>query len=245
MNRTITLALVMVMAASNILWIESASAQAIPKPSVPEFTAKYIDRSYDTTATYSTNPFTGKNEVTQEANHIQDKTLELTIKNPAFTPYVDAENHSINLYYSIRVKGHFDGSWFSPDDGYYGPDIHYVGADLGSESTTFLYGIVGNNGTALRCFDIPEGGQVDFQVQAFVGYNTRFSDGMTVFGEVHHYVFTGESSEWSKTQTVTLTDNLVSNEKLQLNGEQMALAVAGGIIAVLAVALVMSWRKKA
>lgn len=257
MNRTITIALVTVLIISATLWAASTNAQSIPKPSVPEFTVKYVDRSHDLPATYDIDPYTGKNITTQETQHIQDKIIEVSIKNPAFTPYVDTDNRSINLYYSIQIRGHFNGSWFYLDDGYYGTDNHYAGSDFNSEYTTFQYGLAGNNGTdGLRCIGIPENGQADLQVQAFIGYNTKIIDGITMMGEVSHYVFTGESSDWSQTQTVTLTAPAMANPTItptdpntqsgivpQLNWEKIALVVAFVGIAVLAVAVLALWRR--
>jgi hypothetical protein len=187
---------------------EFAFAQSIPKPSVPEFTLKYIDKSYDIPPTYDIDPYTGKNVMTQAGYHVQNKTIELAIKNQLFTPYKDADGNSIRLYYSIRKKGHFGDSWGYLDTGYYGLDNHYVDADLDSDYTILTYGLVGNNGTlSLLNLDISPGGQVDFQVQAFIGYNTRIHEYWTPLGEVYHYVFTGETSDWSNTQTITIPES--------------------------------------
>ena len=46
MNRCATLLLVAVLILSSLIIVGSAFAQSIPKPSVPEFTVKYIDSSY-------------------------------------------------------------------------------------------------------------------------------------------------------------------------------------------------------
>jgi hypothetical protein len=47
---------------------------------------------------------------------------------------------------------------------------------------------------------------VDFRVQAFIGYNTRIHEYWTALGEVYHYVFTGETSDWSNTKTLTIPE---------------------------------------
>lgn len=39
----------------------STDVNEIPKPSIPEFTVKLVDNSYDVTTTYSIDPFTGEN----------------------------------------------------------------------------------------------------------------------------------------------------------------------------------------
>ncbi len=40
--------------------VESAFAQLIPTPSIPEFTLKYIDYSYDVPPTYKIDEYTGE-----------------------------------------------------------------------------------------------------------------------------------------------------------------------------------------
>ena len=181
---------------------------SIPKPSVPEFTVKYVDSSYDVPPIYEIDQYTGKNVMTQAGYHVQNKTIELAIKNQLFTPYEDANGNSIRLYYNIGKKGHFGDSWGYLDTGYYGLDNHYVGANLDSDYTVLTYGLVGNNGTlSLLNLDISSGDQVDFRVQAFIGYNTRIHEYWTPLGEVYHYVFTGETSDWSNTQTLTISEN--------------------------------------
>ena len=44
--KTLSIALILVLAASSVMFTSLASAQ-VPKPSTPEFTAKFVDRSYD------------------------------------------------------------------------------------------------------------------------------------------------------------------------------------------------------
>jgi hypothetical protein len=191
------------------LTIEAANS-TISKPSVPEFTLRYVDRSYAVGATYDIDIYTGMNVTTHEAYYVQLKTIELTIKNQAFTEFKDSDNHSINLYYSVRMKGHSGGSWTYPNYGDYyvegKPEINYVRANTDSV-TVITYGLVGNNGTVdYYCFDIPAGGRADFQVQAFIGYYNRTTfTGM--LGESHQDVFTGESSDWSDTQTITVDNS--------------------------------------
>lgn len=50
MRKSLTLVIILFLTASNALTIKSAYAQT--KPSVPEFTTKYIDLSYDEPPTY-------------------------------------------------------------------------------------------------------------------------------------------------------------------------------------------------
>jgi hypothetical protein len=50
--------------------------------------------------------------------------------------------------------------------------------------------------------EIPDGVEVDFQAQALIGYFDRNDYG--------YYIFTGESSDWSNTQTLTIGEGQTS-----------------------------------
>ncbi|NLB55065.1 MAG: hypothetical protein GX811_04755 [Lentisphaerae bacterium] len=56
--------------------------------------------------------------------------------------------------------------------------------------------------------NIPLGGQVDFQVEAMVGWVSRVDnpDAASQFGR-YIWQFTGENSGWSSTQTITIGEN--------------------------------------
>lgn len=56
---------------------------SIPTPSVPEFTLKYVDNSYDvpSSTTTTTDPYTGEQTITTEPGyHVANETIEVTIK---------------------------------------------------------------------------------------------------------------------------------------------------------------------
>lgn len=233
MSRRVTLLLIVILAVSSLIVVNLAIA-SIPKPSVPEFTVKFFDNSHDVPPTYGIDPYTGKEVMTQAGYHVQDKTIEVTIKNQPFTRYIDANGNSILLYYSVRVKGHFVDYWAYPDYGYYyvegDGEANYVGADMGSEHTVISYGLVGNNGTnSYLCLDISAGGQADFQVRAFIGYVTRTTT-MTWLGESHRDVFTGENSDWSNTQTLAIPASAPSTLLITLIGTAIAVGVITGLL---------------
>ena len=46
-GKGLSLLLVVILVGSSLIMVESASAQSIPKPSIPEFTVNLIDSSYD------------------------------------------------------------------------------------------------------------------------------------------------------------------------------------------------------
>ena len=107
-NKGYSLLLVIVLAVSSLIMVESASAQSIPTPSVPDFTINITHHSSDTPSTVSTDPFTGAN-VTNPGSHYEWQTLDLTIKNQPFTQ----DAYGIEFYYFIRMKGHFSTEWNS------------------------------------------------------------------------------------------------------------------------------------
>jgi hypothetical protein len=87
--------------ASSLTMLQSASA----KPSAPEFTVKYVDYSYDIPPTYSIDQYTGKSVITNDGKHVDNRSVEFTIKNQPFTPYNDSRGNNIYLYYNFRYKG--------------------------------------------------------------------------------------------------------------------------------------------
>jgi len=204
---------------SCLVMVNFAFAQSIPKPSVPEFTLKFTDNSYDVPPRYDFDPYTGKDVIMEPGYHVQEKIVEVIIKNQPFTSYTDANGNVISLYYSIRIKGSFGDYWWYPDNSAYervddeGEIVNYKRADLDSDYTLFKYCLVGNNGTrASQHLDISDdGAKADFQVQAFIGYMTCV-DGpgvpvIPVYDPTitpHHFVFTGEEGDWSDTQTITI-----------------------------------------
>jgi hypothetical protein len=244
---------------SGIAYFGTVQAESsIPKPSVPEFTVRYVDNSYYVPPRYDIDPYTGKNVIVEAGYYVQNKTIEVRIKNQPFNPYEDENGNYIRLYYSIRMKGHFGNSWWYPDHGSSrkvdsaGASVNYVGAYPDSENTVIEYGLVGNNGTtSLLNLDISAGGQADFQVEAFTGYSTAVEvppDG-TPWGihPTYYYIFTGETSDWSETKTITIPASTSSppdqtptsthdQENQQTDLSQIILAVAL-IVAVVCVGL--------
>jgi hypothetical protein len=201
--------LIIVTLSLTILTINLAVAQSIPKPSVPEFTVKYVDHSYDTPATYGTDPYTGKTVVTTPSQHVDNRTVEFKIKNQAFTAFTDENGTAINLFFNIRYKGSYEenwtsmfgsqGRWFNLDNPYltYG----YPTQDNSSQYTTVIYQLPWN---------IVEG-QMDFQVEALEGYTEQsLRQGGIIFA-IYDYTFYGQKSGWSNTKTVTLGEATNSN----------------------------------
>ncbi len=191
------LVLILVLAASSMLWAESAEAQSIPKPAVPQFQIQYLDYSYDTPATNSTDPYTGQ-QIQHSSQHIGDIRVEGKIKNQPFTPCTledpngtGAEN--IRFYYNVRYKGHFGDEW-TEIYGY--RNKYYIDQKSGSEYTNFT----------IKWQEFPEGKQIDYQVKALIGYESR-----TYIGPYPKPVIIGEESDWSSTLTLIFTKNETAN----------------------------------
>ena len=102
MSKLATLLLVAVLAVSSLIMVSSAFAES-STPSVPEFTLKYADYSYDVPpkTTTSTDPYTNETITTTiPGRHVENKTIEATI------------NNNIGAsYYNFRYKGRYEDEW--------------------------------------------------------------------------------------------------------------------------------------
>lgn len=241
-----------------------ASVASMPKPSIPQFNVKLVDSSYDTSSTTSVDPYTGKTE-TQAGSHIESRTIEIYIKRESIEPFIvetPTGNWTAGLQYNIRWKGHFEQEWheiYTATNGYAGGIIEvdylvvsYEGKYSSEGLNLYYQGLIAK---------FPSGGQVDFQVEAMVGYVHR--DPLAL-----GWVFTGETSGWTGTQTLTITEtaptpdtspssstpqgttsipNQTSPQTTELFGldyVQLLMVVFVGVIAVLLVFVVFYLRKR-
>lgn len=193
----------LILTLSSLITIETTVATSIPKPSVPEFTVNLIDSSYDTQSTTTIDPYTGQT-VTHPSQHIEARTIQIGIKYVDFTPFEiknETNTYTVGLQYNIRWKGHFETEWheiYFPYKGY------AVGEKVGDRYVVSYQGnyypsegLVMNIGFSAT---FPPGAQVDFQVQALIGYTHH----VVVAGPFSGEVFEGETSGWSGTQTLTI-----------------------------------------
>jgi hypothetical protein len=188
MNKTLVL-VVAVLLVSLVACVDFVAAA--PKPSVPEFTVKYTDYSYDVPAANSIDPFTGKT-VTTPAQHIENKTIQLTIKNQTI-------GSSYYLYYEIRMKGQYSQDW---------TNLSSIQASHQSEFTELTYALAGNNASGhfdSRLNEISSGGAADFQVQAQIWNYVPSDDFYSQFGGGWHFIMSAYS-DWSNTQTITIPE---------------------------------------
>jgi hypothetical protein len=213
MQKLLISTLIFLLIASNLLMIESASA----KPAVPEFSIKVIDNSYympATTPVYRADPYTGERILIEEGHEgypVQNGTIDLTIHTQRFTSYYNSADHLIRLYFRIAYKGHFETSWnyYLPYSGYYGNDSQYLQASAdGTSRVQFGFGHFSFVTGEYRSIAIPpsfgeikDGGQIDFKVEAFIGYSNK-SEYVTAWGLKSYDAYIGESSGWSPTQTI-------------------------------------------
>ena len=176
MSGSVVLLLLTVLAVSSLVMVETVSAESIPAPSVPEFTVKIINSS----------------------------VMEVTIKNQPFTSYYDDSlGQHVFLGYNIRLKDHFEGGWtelYRASDGYLGQwsDSDYTVRTLHTETGTGTT-IAIREGFSMT---FPAGSQLDFQVEAMIGYVSR-----DISQAGAPWVFTGEKSGWSNTQTLKIAES--------------------------------------
>lgn len=114
MNRTVVLTLIVLLLSSLLaLSVTPANLQAASKPSVPQFSIKLVDYSYDvpSSSTTTINQYTGEEVTnTRPGYRVENKTIEVTIKNQPFKSYTD-QNGEHKLYYAVHVKGRFGEEW--------------------------------------------------------------------------------------------------------------------------------------
>ena len=222
--------LVVILTVSSLIIVESATAQTIPKPAIPEFKVKFMNASYSVT---NTNPYTG----TKETQLISNNTIEVTIENQLW------EHSNYQIYYNIWVKPHFAGNWteiyplrnltssynngvFTYAD-YIAPETpimpnsasiivsfpvvptEYYG-ESGYDVERYFLGDEGQEGHYFAFLHgIPYGSQIDFQVKALVGQNSTYwyvqHPLFPQYGGFDESAIAYETaSGWSNTQTITL-----------------------------------------
>jgi hypothetical protein len=214
-GKCFALALILTVAISGLspLMLKAANAQSIPKPSVPEFTLRYIKSSYNVT---TFDAYIGAN-ITQK---IDNSTVELAIKNQPYTNSIDNTTHY--LFYDFQTKSHFKQDWTD----------HYPLISLMSDTWTGTYswyisakGIKQENSPSLPAsnssyttLSFPAKSypiNTAFQVRAFLGHNSHYfipkhlpfqPYDLGTFRQAYNRsaIAYDTSSDWSDTQTVSL-----------------------------------------
>jgi hypothetical protein len=204
LGKYFTLCLVVIFAVSILLMVIPVKAETIPKPSVPEFAVRIVSNPYLVPQEDLTDPYTG--HVTIYPSHIsENKSIVVTVKNQQFVSTQLSDGNWTRLYYNLRFEGHFtqnDWSYYPviPVDG---PGSAYIDASQ-SEFTTIPIP------KYMLPATYPNGTQIDFQVQALIGYDkSTYAPSMTPGQQVYTgSIFTGESSDWSPSETLIFGDPL-------------------------------------
>ena len=197
----------------------SPSPSFIPKPSVPEFTLRLI-------------PSIPKENKT---------TVELTIKNQPF----DKDNiYHYSLVYNVRIRTS-DENWtdlYNAEDGYpHQSDSDYTVLSYISGEIAYYPSKDFPLAPSTKVGMLPSYGQVDFQVQAMIGYRTRSL--AWIYGRQGlPYVFEGEKSGWSENQTIVIGESQTPSPEPAYTSynepaEQEVILGAAVAVAVLAVGL--------
>lgn len=247
-NKTTTLILTLIIAVSCLtaLTLAPAAAQTIPKPITPEFTIALFDSSYDIPPTSTVNPYNGA-VTTQDGRHVESRTIQISVKNQPFTPYTiqwqsgdQTYNKTVYLHYEIRWKGHYETEWHQPS---YPLDYYYMitpeDARLKNEYTIFTYKAdYSSAGWSGMGPTMPQDAQIDFQVKAYIGYIQY-----VVLAGAAGLAFKGEESNWSNTQTITLTQTPTTPTATPTTPELSWLAIVPMLLSLLTVAWVVKHRK--
>ncbi len=206
MRKILSLTLVFFLAASCLLWLESGSVQAVPKPSVPQFTVQYINHPYDVAQESTIDQYTGETVVTNQGGHYDNWTIEITIKNQLVS-------EGYRLFYDVEVKGHFGQYWsdkYPPNtyttytDSYLNTSSNYL-SNHGPEQSDSQYTVFSLPP------DYPDNSSVDFRVEAVLAQNTQMYVPMHPLypqygGDSEPAIALVDVSEWSPTQTLTLVN---------------------------------------
>lgn len=206
MQRTVGLVIIILLATTNVTIFGVTAVQSISKPSIPEFTLKFVDYSYDIPIEYGIDQYTGQTVVTKSGQHIDNRTIEITIKNQPFNNYTDPlSGKEINLFYNIRYKGMFTENWTEMYGGTgkmitYSMDSAiaqngYPTQAYGSQYTKILFPLSDN---------IPNNVEMQFQVEALEGYTNKHVQDARIIFSIIDYTFAGQKSGWSNTQTIKI-----------------------------------------
>ncbi len=186
LTRTCSRTLVSILALS--LLVVGAAEASVAKPEVTANLSSYI-KSWP--AVIETDPYTGETVTRSPAAQMEIKCITVNIKNEPFTPYKDSEGNQIELFYEVRVKGHFEEGWVVVD--------LLKPTDYDLTQPTYTLGQFAERDIFRR---VTPGGQLDFQVQKYVGYLDPDSSWILETEAKFH----GEKSGWSDTATVTIDD---------------------------------------
>ena len=187
-------AVLLIMSISVLAIANPISAQSIPKPSVPQFNLTFVPQApTDAAPTYGVDHYTGKTLMLSPGYHIDNSFIQITIKNQAFTSYKAENGRYVCLFHNFSYKGHNEADWNYIEINYFYSDIiRYDYRQPDSNFTTLKYLLNAHKENS---------SEIDFRVQAKIGYYTM-DDNRQVF----HISFTGQTSDWSNLQTISIPE---------------------------------------
>jgi hypothetical protein len=219
-SKTFALILILIIAISSLslLMVKPANAQTIPKPSVPEFTLKLVAHPYDVAPITTIDPYTGKTVITQEGYHVENKSIEVQVKNQPFSYSFNGTTY--HLYYSFRVKGHFENIWTDYSSIYDGISYAKEGT-IYAEKAQYTRGVLQSNSDytllTIPSSEVPDEGQLDIQVKVAVGHDSKeFANenyhimDPTYYGHYETATAVDLTSDWSNIGTLTIPNGSVS-----------------------------------
>lgn len=190
-NFVLFIILTIIISSLSLVFVKPANAQSIPVPSVPKFTLRLADHSYEVpSTTISTfNPYNNQTATTTiPGYHMTNITIDLDIVNQPYPAIING-NASF-VYYDVRIKGHFGQEWTELFP-------YYSNSPIQSNSQDTIISLPAN---------YQVGDQIDVQVQAAIGYKIITYIGHPPQPNVYteSIDFQHASSDWSPTQTFNM-----------------------------------------
>jgi hypothetical protein len=205
---------------SGLFMGEFSSAQSTIKPDVPQFRIMLVKHSFDSAPFTTIDPFTGS-ATTEPSVHYDWLTVDLVITNQNLPEQKQSEGYGYNgLMFNVRYKGHFSEDWRNISA--WGGQIDYLSGPYmphtsGHKYTIFSLKLNGmgdiessnEKDIVQGAIYIPINGTADFQVEALYGTSYKY---MGV--PLGQWVFNGQESGWSSTQSITLYENETGSDRI-------------------------------
>ncbi|MGD6851478.1 MAG: hypothetical protein ACQCN6_05385 [Candidatus Bathyarchaeia archaeon] len=231
LSKSLSLLPVLLLVTASIALLNLTTSQTIPKPTVPQFNIVFYDSSYTIPASTATDVYNGQQIITPE-RHVEQKTIELQIKNVPFTPFQikDTHNNTIEagFFYNIRDKPHF-----SPEESWYNGNQYLIRSS--GEYTIYRVNLTqhydGSYEVPQWSRYVPADAQLDFQVQALIG------------GPDDPWAFVGQKSDWSNTQTINIQTDSTLPSPSQTVPEFSWLTILPLLLSIFTVAVLIRHRK--
>ncbi len=224
--------IIVIVALSTMSMAESAYAQTgVTQPVIPRFDVSLSGFTDYVPPTYGVDPATGKAVIVKEGYEELYKWVSVRTWGQPFWEYNNSEGYRVLLYYNVRWQSNLDNSWqsFPSEEKYFHDSMDPW--DTYGEGYVISIGFKEIKGGSMQLLD-PNAVEIGFQVEALIGYYDS------------NNIFVGQSSGWSETQTLTLSNPSTSATPIPSPTvpEFPFLLVIPLLLSVLAVALMV--RKK-